>query len=186
MLGDGPAHLSQTGQRVLAGLLATMREFSLLFAPNINSYKRYQPGSFAPTALRWGVDNRTCALRVVGHGQGMRVENRVPGGDVNPYLAIAGLVAGALHGIDSELELGDECTGNAYDDRRPSGSPAPCATPWPSGRAPLSPGGVRRRGGGPLRQPGEGRAGRLRRGGDGLGADPRLRASVIDGAGGRA
>ncbi|MGC5290282.1 glutamine synthetase family protein [Micromonospora sp. DT231] len=116
MLGDGPAHLSPTGQRVLAGLLATMREFSLLFAPNINSYKRYQPGSFAPTALRWGVDNRTCALRVVGHGQGMRVENRVPGADVNPYLAIAGLVAGALHGIDGELELGAECTGNAYDD----------------------------------------------------------------------
>ncbi|MEH1168615.1 glutamine synthetase family protein [Micromonospora sp. CPCC 205539] len=116
MLGDGPAHLSETGQRVLAGLLATMREFSLLFAPNINSYKRYQPGSFAPTALRWGVDNRTCALRVVGHGQGMRVENRVPGADVNPYLAIAGLVAGALHGIDRGLELGGECTGNAYDD----------------------------------------------------------------------
>ncbi|MBM0236798.1 glutamine synthetase [Micromonospora sp. ATA32] len=118
MLGDGPAHLSATGQRVLAGLLATMREFSLLFAPNINSYKRYQSGSFAPTALRWGTDNRTCALRLVGHGQGMRVENRVPGADVNPYLAIAGLVAGALHGLDRELELGEECTGNAYDDPR--------------------------------------------------------------------
>ncbi|MDT0528683.1 glutamine synthetase family protein [Micromonospora sp. DSM 115977] len=116
MLGDGPAHLSTTGQRVLAGLLATMREFSLLFAPNINSYKRYQPGSFAPTALRWGTDNRTCALRLVGHGQGMRVENRVPGADVNPYLAIAALVAGAVHGIERELELGEECTGNAYDD----------------------------------------------------------------------
>ncbi|MEU4771795.1 glutamine synthetase family protein [Micromonospora sp. NPDC023644] len=116
MLGDGPAHLSVTGQRVLAGLLATMREFSLLFAPNINSYKRYQPGSFAPTALRWGTDNRTCALRLVGHGQGMRVENRVPGADVNPYLAIAALVAGAVHGIERELELGEECTGNAYDD----------------------------------------------------------------------
>ncbi|MCM0674548.1 glutamine synthetase family protein [Micromonospora phytophila] len=116
MLGDGPAHLSVTGQRVLAGLLDTMREFSLLFAPNINSYKRYQPGSFAPTALRWGTDNRTCALRLVGHGQGMRVENRVPGADVNPYLAIAALVAGAVHGIERELELGEECTGNAYDD----------------------------------------------------------------------
>ncbi|WP_305782829.1 glutamine synthetase family protein [Symbioplanes lichenis] len=116
MLGDGPAHLSVTGQRVLAGLLATMREFSLLFAPNINSYKRYQPGSFAPTALRWGVDNRTCALRIAGHGQGMRVENRVPGGDVNPYLAIAALVAGALHGIERELSLEDEFHGNAYDD----------------------------------------------------------------------
>jgi glutamine synthetase len=116
MLGDGPAHLSVTGQRVLAGLLATMREFSLLFAPNINSYKRYQPGSFAPTALRWGVDNRTCALRIAGHGQGMRVENRVPGGDVNPYLAIAALIAGALYGIENELELEPEFTGNAYDD----------------------------------------------------------------------
>ncbi|MEU1683707.1 glutamine synthetase family protein [Micromonospora sp. NPDC005707] len=116
MLGDGPAHLSATGQRVLAGLLATMREFSILFAPNINSYKRYQPGSFAPTALRWGTDNRTCALRLVGHGQGMRVENRVPGADVNPYLAIAALVAGAVHGIERELELGEECGGNAYDD----------------------------------------------------------------------
>ncbi|MER7415548.1 glutamine synthetase family protein [Micromonospora peucetia] len=116
MLGDGPAQLSVTGRRVLAGLLATMREFSLMFAPNINSYKRYQPGSFAPTALRWGTDNRTCALRLVGHGQGMRVENRVPGADVNPYLAIAALVAGAVHGIERELELGGECTGNAYDD----------------------------------------------------------------------
>ncbi|WP_127543027.1 glutamine synthetase family protein [Actinoplanes sp. OR16] len=116
MLGDGPAHLSETGQRVLAGLLATMREFSLLFAPNINSYKRYQPGSFAPTAVRWGVDNRTCALRIAGHGQGMRVENRVPGGDVNPYLAIAALIAGALHGIENELSLESEFAGNAYQD----------------------------------------------------------------------
>jgi glutamine synthetase len=101
---------------VLAGLLATAREFSLLFAPNVNSYKRYQPGSFAPTALRWGVDNRTCALRLVGHGQGLRVENRVPGADVNPYLAIAGLVAGAVHGIEHELGLEPEFSGNAYDD----------------------------------------------------------------------
>ncbi|WP_067505125.1 glutamine synthetase family protein [Actinoplanes sp. TFC3] len=116
MLGDGPAHLSVLGQQVLAGLLATMREFSLLFAPNINSYKRYQHGSFAPTALRWGVDNRTCALRIAGHGQGMRVENRVPGGDVNPYLAIAALIAGALHGIENELVLEDEFAGNAYGD----------------------------------------------------------------------
>ncbi|MDM4723091.1 glutamine synthetase family protein [Micromonospora sp. WMMA1363] len=118
MPGDGPAHLSPTGQRVVAGLLATMREFSLLFAPNVNSYKRYQPGSFAPTTVRRGTDNRTCALRLVGHGEGMRVENRVPGADVNPYLAIAALVAGAVHGLDQELQLGAECTGNAYDDAR--------------------------------------------------------------------
>ncbi|HTF08502.1 MAG TPA: glutamine synthetase family protein [Asanoa sp.] len=116
MLGDGPAHLSDIGQHALAGLLATMRDFSVLFAPNINSYKRYQPGSFAPTALRWGSDNRTCALRLVGHGQGMRVENRVPGADVNPYLAIAALVAGTIHGIENELPLEPEVTGNAYRD----------------------------------------------------------------------
>ena len=78
---------------MLAGLLATMRELTLLYAPNINSYKRYQPGTFAPTAVRWGVDNRTCALRLVGHGPSLRVENRVPGGDVNPYLAIAAMIA---------------------------------------------------------------------------------------------
>ncbi|RKF27104.1 glutamine synthetase family protein [Micromonospora globbae] len=116
LLGDGPGRLSVTGRQVLAGLLATMREFSLFFAPNVNSYKRYQPGSFAPTALRWGTDNRTCALRRVGHGPDVRVENRVPGADVNPYLAIAALVAGAVHGIEQELEPGEECTGNAYDD----------------------------------------------------------------------
>ncbi|MGR6999550.1 hypothetical protein ACU686_17725 [Yinghuangia aomiensis] len=70
-----------------------MREFTLLYAPNISSYKRFQPGSFAPTAVQWGVDNRTCALRLVGHGLSLRVENRVPGGDVNPYLAVAGMIA---------------------------------------------------------------------------------------------
>ncbi|WP_433368949.1 glutamine synthetase family protein [Actinoplanes sp. CA-142083] len=124
MLGDGPGHLSVTGQRVLAGLLATMRDFCLLFAPNINSYKRFQPGSFAPTALRWGVDNRTCALRMAGHGQGMRVENRVPGGDVNPYLAIAALVAGAIYGIEHELDLESEFVGNAYEDASAGRVPA--------------------------------------------------------------
>jgi glutamine synthetase len=100
----------------MAGLLATMREFTLMYAPNINSYKRYQAGSFAPTAVRWGNDNRTCALRVVGHGASLRVENRVPGADVNPYLAIAAMTAGALHGIRNELPLEDIYTGNAYQD----------------------------------------------------------------------
>jgi glutamine synthetase len=116
MDGDGPAGLSRTGERVLAGLLASMRELTLLYAPNINSYKRFQPGTFAPTAVRWGIDNRTCALRLVGHGSSLRVENRVPGGDVNPYLAIAGLVAAALHGIENDLELEPGVGGNAYDD----------------------------------------------------------------------
>ena len=116
MAGDGAEGLSSLGGRVLAGLLGTMREFTLLFAPNVNSYKRYQPGTFAPTAVRWGVDNRTCALRLVGHGSSLRVENRVPGGDVNPYLALAGMVAAALHGIESELDLEPVFTGNAYLD----------------------------------------------------------------------
>ncbi|MDI1459439.1 glutamine synthetase family protein [Catellatospora sp. KI3] len=115
VMADGHA-LSGLGERVLAGLLATTSELSVLYAPNINSYKRYQAGSFAPTALRWGRDNRTCALRLVGHDQSLRVEHRSPGGDVNPYLAIAALVAGALHGIDHELELEPEFRGNAYAD----------------------------------------------------------------------
>jgi glutamine synthetase len=117
MAGDGPGHLSTVGQSVLAGMLATMRDFSVLYAPNVNSYKRYQPGSFAPIALRWGQDNRTCALRVVGHSpESVRVENRTPGGDVNPYLAIAGMVAAAVYGIENELPLEPEYVGNAYAD----------------------------------------------------------------------
>ena len=89
--------------------------FTYLFAPNINSYKRYQPGSFAPTAVKWGRDNRTCALRVIGHGESLRFENRVPGGDVNPYLAVAGLIAAGLHGVENELPLEDPFAGNAYE-----------------------------------------------------------------------
>jgi glutamine synthetase len=117
MAGHGPAHLSPVGQSVVAGLLDTMRVFSLFYAPNINSYKRYQAGSFAPTSMRWGTDNRTCALRMVGHAPpSVRVENRTPGGDVNPYLAVAAMVAGAVHGIEKGLELEPEFTGNAYDD----------------------------------------------------------------------
>ncbi|MEV6263687.1 glutamine synthetase family protein [Streptomyces sp. NPDC051784] len=106
--------MSPLMRHFLAGQLAALREFSLLYAPNINSYKRFQPGSFAPTAVAWGHDNRTCALRVVGHGRSTRFENRLPGGDVNPYLAVAGLVAAGLHGIENELELPDACEGNAY------------------------------------------------------------------------
>ena len=106
--------MSKMFRHFLAGQLAVMRELTLFSAPNINSYKRYVPGSFAPTALAWGLDNRTCALRVVGQGHGMRVENRVPGGDVNQYLAVAALIAAGLHGIENELELEDVYIGNAY------------------------------------------------------------------------
>ena len=103
----------------IAGLLATMADFTLLYAPNINSYKRFAAGSFAPTTIAWGEDNRTCAVRLVGHGKGARLENRVPGGDVNPYLAIAAMIAGGLHGIDEGLELGPALVGNAYDSDLP-------------------------------------------------------------------
>ncbi|QHC22050.1 glutamine synthetase family protein [Streptomyces sp. GS7] len=111
---DGPYGMSPTMRHFLAGQLAALREFTLLYAPNINSYKRFRPGSFAPTAVAWGPDNRTCALRVVGHGRAHRLENRLPGGDVNPYLAVAGMVAAGLYGIEHELELPDATTGNAY------------------------------------------------------------------------
>ena len=98
----------------IAGQLATMRELSLCYAPNVNSYKRFAEGSFAPTAIAWGFDNRTCSLRVVGHGAAMRMENRAPGGDVNQYLAVSALIAGGLYGIENELELPEALSGNAY------------------------------------------------------------------------
>jgi glutamine synthetase len=116
LAGDGPYGMSKVGEHFLAGQLAAMRELTLCYAPNINSYKRYAAGSFAPTAVRWGVDNRSCALRLVGHGQSLRPENRTPGGDVNPYLAVAAMIAAGLHGIDHELPLEAPVTGNAYTD----------------------------------------------------------------------
>ena len=103
-------------EQFIAGLLASLRELTLLLAPNINSYKRFVRGSFAPTALAWGHDNRTCAFRVDrARPEGLRVECRVPGGDVNPYLALAAMVAGGLHGIEEGLALEPEFVGNAYD-----------------------------------------------------------------------
>ncbi|GAA2813503.1 glutamine synthetase family protein [Crossiella cryophila] len=114
--GDRRHGMSALAEHFLAGQLAHLRGLTLLLAPNINSYKRFVPGSFAPTAVAWGPDNRTCALRLVGHGgASLRVENRVPGGDVNPYLATAALIAAGLDGIDNELPLGEALTGNAYD-----------------------------------------------------------------------
>jgi glutamine synthetase len=112
--GAEPHGMSPTFRSFLAGQLATLREFTLFYAPNINSYKRFADGSFAPTALAWGLDNRTCALRVVGHGRNLRVECRVPGGDVNQYLAVAALVAGGLYGVEQGLQLEEPCAGNAY------------------------------------------------------------------------
>jgi glutamine synthetase len=103
----------------IAGVLATMTDLTLFYAPNVNSYKRFADGSFAPTAVAWGSDNRTCSVRLVGHGASARMENRLPGGDVNPYLALAAMLAGGLHGIEQELELEPEAAGNAYLSDKP-------------------------------------------------------------------
>lgn len=100
--------------KFIAGVLATAAQFTLLYAPNINSYKRFADGTFAPTTIGWGQDNRTCAVRLVGHGAAARMENRVPGADVNPYLALAAMIAGGLHGIEEDLPLPPPIEGNAY------------------------------------------------------------------------
>ena len=112
---DKEQGMSELGRQFIAGQLAHLAELSILFAPNINSYKRYVPGSFAPTAIAWGRDNRTCALRLVGHGTSLRLENRVPGGDVNPYLAVAGIIAAGLDGIKRTMKVEPAFIGNAYE-----------------------------------------------------------------------
>jgi glutamine synthetase len=118
--GDGDHGFSAVFEQFMAGLLATLPDLTLLIAPNVNSYKRFVSGSFAPTALAWGHDNRSCALRVVGHEpSSLRVECRVPGGDVNPYLALAAITAGGLYGIEEGLELEPEFVGNAYNSDKP-------------------------------------------------------------------
>jgi glutamine synthetase len=103
----------------VAGQLACLREMTLMFAPYVNSYKRFVEGSFAPTAVAWGHDNRTCAMRVVGHGEALRVENRLPGADINPYLALSAMIAAGLHGMDAELPLEPPLEGNAYQSDAP-------------------------------------------------------------------
>ena len=115
LFGDEP----KLFESFVAGQLACMRELTLFLAPNVNSYKRYAEGSFAPTAVAWGHDNRTCSLRVIGHGPSLRVENRVPGGDVNPYLALAAMIASGLHGVDAGLGLEPPFEGNAYTADKP-------------------------------------------------------------------
>ena len=117
--GNAFAADRQLFERFVAGQLAAMRELTLLYAPHVNSYKRFAAGSFAPTAVAWGNDNRTCSLRAVGHGEGLRIENRLPGADVNPYLALAAMIAAGLNGIDSELALEAPLDGNAYTADKP-------------------------------------------------------------------
>jgi glutamine synthetase len=99
----------------LAGQIAGLKELALFVAPTINSYKRFAERSWAPTSLAWGHDNRTCGFRIVGHGQSLRAETRIPGGDANPYLALAALLAAGLHGIEQRLELPPPLEGNAYE-----------------------------------------------------------------------
>jgi glutamine synthetase len=106
---------SDVFKRYVAGQIAGARELALFLAPTINSYKRYAAGSWAPTTLAWGHDNRTCGFRIVGHGRSLRAETRIPGGDVNPYLAFAALLAAGLDGIKRELELPPPLEGNAYE-----------------------------------------------------------------------
>jgi glutamine synthetase len=105
---------SKIFKQFMAGLLRHAPEIMLFFAPNVNSYKRFAAGSFAPTALAWGLDNRTCAFRVIGHGKSLHVENRIPGGDVNPYLALAAMIAAGLEGIEGDYAPVPLFTGNAY------------------------------------------------------------------------
>jgi glutamine synthetase len=106
---------SDVFKQFLAGQIACLEELAVFVAPTINSYKRFAAGSWAPTTLAWGHDNRTCGFRIVGHGQSLRAETRIPGGDVNPYLGFAALLAAGLHGIENELELPPPLEGNAYE-----------------------------------------------------------------------
>ncbi|MGD3109399.1 glutamine synthetase family protein [Streptomyces sp. YGL11-2] len=116
VLTDPDGALSTLAEHAVAGLLDALPQLGPLYAPNINSYKRYVPSSFAPTAFTWGYDNRTCAIRVVGHGENLHLEVRVPGADANPYLATAAVVAAIAYGLDRTPPLPSEQSGNAYRD----------------------------------------------------------------------
>jgi glutamine synthetase len=106
---------SDVFKHYLAGQIASLKELAIFLAPTINSYKRFAAGSWAPTTLAWGHDNRTCGFRIVGHGAGLRAETRIPGGDANPYLAFAALLAAGLNGVEQGLELPPPLEGNAYE-----------------------------------------------------------------------
>jgi glutamine synthetase len=108
---DGP---SETFRHMLGGMMSAAREMALFYAPTVNSYKRFQPGSFAPTRVAWGNDNRTCGFRIVGHGASLRIECRIPGADINPYLTYAAAIAGGLDGLARSTEPPAELTGDAY------------------------------------------------------------------------
>jgi glutamine synthetase len=107
--------MSPTMRHFLGGILAGARELSLFVASTINAYKRYAVASWAPVNIVWSRDNRTCGFRVVGSGPSLRIENRLPGGDANPYLTYAAILASGLHGIEHGIEPSDEYRGNAYE-----------------------------------------------------------------------
>jgi glutamine synthetase len=115
--GSEPAFAGESDvfRSYLAGQIALAADLAIFLAPNINSYKRFAAGSWAPTTLAWGYDNRTCGFRIVGHGPALRTETRIPGADANPYLAFAALVASGLYGVENGLELGPAFEGNAYE-----------------------------------------------------------------------
>ena len=110
-----PHHMSRLFRHYLGGLMSTARELAWMFAPSVNSYKRYQAGSWAPTAIAWGHDNRTCGFRLVGEHSGLRIESRIPGADANPYYAFAATIAAGLHGIEHGVEPPEMFRGNAYE-----------------------------------------------------------------------
>ena len=113
-----PRGMSKTMQHYVAGQVALMPAMTALIAPTINSYKRMVRGAWSPTMASWGVENRTCALRVIpGSPSATRVEYRFAAADMNPYIAIAASVAAGLYGIERELPLGPETTGNGYEAR---------------------------------------------------------------------
>jgi len=107
---------SKTFRQFLGGLMKYSPELCSFFAPTINSYKRYQSASWAPTKMAWSCDNRTVGFRVVGEGPSFRIENRMPGADTNPYLAYAAMLAAGMAGIEEDLDCGDDYRGNAYTD----------------------------------------------------------------------
>jgi glutamine synthetase len=105
-------------RQFLGGQMTYSRVLCYFFAPTINAYKRFQPGSWAPTRMAWAMDNRTTGFRVVGDGNAFRIENRMPGGDANPYLAFAAMIAAGLAGVEEGLDCGEPYKGNAYVDRK--------------------------------------------------------------------
>jgi glutamine synthetase len=121
---QAPGRMSEVFRHFLGGLLDKSRELAWMSAPNVNSYKRFQSASFAPTAIAWGEDNRTCGFRVVGEDESLRVENRIPGADANPYLVFASMIMAGLYGMREKIDCGPAHEGNAYEDRALATIPA--------------------------------------------------------------